>query len=403
MVAYRKNCVRSLLAIVFSVPLGLSLSANAQAPSEACKAPAIAQVVPIAPQKGMPMETPAAAIAPAVSSASPFAKQPVSVPTTAQTTVATIKTPSVIFIDNDDAEAQNEVQETYRWQQLPDSADKTMITTGARFPVRVVSELSSKTAKPGDPVEAQVRVDLRIGGRLIAAKGSRVVGHVFDVMPARRLLIAEVSPHRWWRANGTIGIQFDQIITDDGQHIPLDATPAQQARIVINKAEGRVMGVNHKGEVASPLSIQLKEQAIHLAIRSAASVGGVFSMGAVPVAYAALGAINPSFAFMHPVGLNVQHRRLKGAAMGFISGVPGGFLIADSVIKGAEASIKPGDEFLVEFKEDFTGEPSTDAEMMAGGSKSVHGEIVKKRKRPSGGKTTTTTTQPDAPGSVSGT
>jgi hypothetical protein len=287
---------------------------------------------------------------------------------------------SELVIDNDDGDARKQVETTFQWSELPNAPGQTVMITGAKFPVKVVSELSSKTARAGDPVEAQVRIDIRIGGKLIAAKGSRVVGHVFDVMPARRLLVAEVSPHRWWRANGTIGIKFDEIITDDGQHIPLNATPAQQARIVINKAEGRIMGVNHKGEVASPLSIQLKEQAIHYAIRGVASFGGVFSMGAVPVAYAVIGAISPSFAFMHPVGQNVPHRRIKGAAMGFVNGLPGGFLIADSVIKGVEASIKPGDEFLVELKQDFDGQPSTDSEMLGGAEKDVHGEIVKRRK-----------------------
>jgi hypothetical protein len=59
-----------------------------------------------------------------------------------------------------------------------------------------------------------------------------------------------------------------------------------------------------------------------------------------------------------------------------ISGAPGGFLIADMIIKGAETAIKPGDEFLVEFKQDFTGEPGTDAELLGGANKDVRGEVV---------------------------
>jgi hypothetical protein len=286
--------------------------------------------------------------------------------------------PDLILIDNDDEKANAMVEETYKWQELPDSTGKTKLVTGAKFPVRVASELTSKTAKVGDPVEGMLRVDLRINGKLIAPKGTRVVGHVFSVMPARRMLHAELSKKRWFRANGEIGIQFDEIITHEGDHLPLIAKPAQQARIVDNRAEGRLLGVNKNGEVATPLSSQLKAQAIHLAIRGAASAGGAFSFGIVPVAYAAVGAMNPSFAFLHPVGLNVPHRRLKGAAMGFVSGVPGGFLIADTIIRGSEASIRPGDEFLVEFKQDFTGEPGGDAELLGGATKGVHGEVVKK-------------------------
>lgn len=299
---------------------------------------------------------------------------------TLNATTTVVPSTSLIVIDNDDEKASALVEETYKWEELPDAQGKTKIATGARFPVRVISELCSKTAKVGDPVEGQLRVDLKIGGKLIAPKGTRVIGHVFSVMPARRVLVAELSKKRWFRANGEIGIQFDEIITKEGEHLPLEAKPARQARIVENKNEGRVLGVNHQGEVATPLSIQLKHQAAHLAIRAAASAGGVFSFGAVPVAYAAVGAMNPSFAFLHPVGKNVPHRRLKGAAMGFVSGVPGGFLIADTIIRGSEASIKPGDEFLVEFKQDFTGEAATDAELMGGGTKNVRGEVVRTEK-----------------------
>lgn len=290
---------------------------------------------------------------------------------------AAAQLPSMIIIDNDDEKATAMVEETFKWEELPDSTGKTKLVTGAKFPVQCSSFLTSKTAKVGDSVEGMLRVDLKINGRMIAPKGTKVVGHVFSVMPARRILHAELSRKRWFRANGEIGIQFDEIITREGEHLPLIAKPAQQARIVDNRNEGRVLGVNSKGEVATPLSSQLKAQALHLAIRGAASAGGVMSFGIVPVAYAAVGAMSPSFAFLHPVGMNVRHRRLKGAAMGFISGAPGGFLIADTIIKGAEATIKPGDEFLCEFKQDFTGEPGTDAEMLGGATKGVHAEMVK--------------------------
>ncbi|GEM_PF-2451151 len=280
-----------------------------------------------------------------------------------------------IVIDNDEAGGP-QVEETVRWQDIPDAEGKTHITAGARFPVAVLTGLSSKTARPGDPVQARLKVDLKIGGKLIAPRGSLVAGHVTRAERARAILRSELSPRRWMRASGALGVQFDEIVTDGGEHIPLLARPARQARIVKNKAEGRVLGVNDRGEVAPPLSTQLKAQALHLAIRGAASAGGVFSFGIVPVAYGALGAINPSFAYLHPVGKNVPHRRLKGFAIGLVSGLPGGFLIVDSVLHGQEAVVKPGDEFLAEFQQDFTGEPGTAAELIPGASRKVHGEII---------------------------
>jgi hypothetical protein len=101
----------------------------------------------------------------------------------------------------------------------------------------------------------------------------------------------------------------------------------------------------------------------------------------MPAALGLIGAANPSFAFMKPVGLNVRHRRLKGFAWGALSGVPGSWLIEDTVIRGQEAMIKPGDEFLVEFQQEFTGQPATEAELLAGAITKVHGQVVPKGKK----------------------
>lgn len=288
----------------------------------------------------------------------------------------------IIVIDMDTDNAPKTSKDTIVWKEIPDAPGKTTITTGIEFPISVVSMVSSKTAKVGDRVEARTKVDLKIGGRMIAPKGSKVIGHVTTAHPARRLLIAELKLKRWMRANGAVGLQFDEILTNQGDHLPLVAIPAKHPRIVHNKNEGRILGVNHKGEIASPLSIQLKHQGVHLAVRGAAACGGVFTMGAVPVIFGVAGAIDPSFAFMHPVGKNVRHRRLKGFGMGVVSGLPGGFIIADYMIKGVEAQIKPGDEFLVAFQQDFTGEKATEAQLH-GATTKVHGEVLNKKQKKS--------------------
>jgi hypothetical protein len=282
-----------------------------------------------------------------------------------------------VVIDNDEAQLQAE----YKWTEIKDGPNKTHISAGARFPVAVQSQITSKTAKVGDPIEARLKVDLKIGGRLIAPKGTRVIGHVSSVNKARKLIVAEFTPNqRWLRMAGSVGVTFDEIVTDDGQHIPLVAMPARNPRIIKNGATGRVLGVNASGQVASPLSTQLKMQVAHEAIRLGASAAGVFSFGAVPAAYACVGAISPSFAFMQPIGKNVRHRRIKGAAMGLVSGLPGGFLISDSIIRGPEAIIEPGDTFEAEFKQDFTGEASTEADLLPGASIKVHGQVVPVKK-----------------------
>jgi hypothetical protein len=294
---------------------------------------------------------------------------------------AAAESAAIAVVDNDAEKTQDcQPNETARWQETIDSQGNSHIATGVRFPIVAVSSLSSRTAKVGDRMEARLKADLKINGRLIAPKGAHVVGHVSSSYKARRLLVAEVSLHRAMRANGALGITFDAIVTENGELLPLVAKPARQARIIKNHNEGRVLGVNHNGEIAAPLSTQLKHQGEHLAIRGAAAVGGVFTMGAVPVLFGVLGAMNPSFAFMQPVGNNVSHRRLKGFGMGVLSGLPGGFVVADFFIRGVEAQVKPGDEFLVELHQNFTGEPSNSAEIVAGQQKTVKGEVLNKQK-----------------------
>jgi len=280
-----------------------------------------------------------------------------------------------IIIDNDE---MVEVKATIKYKDLPTDGGKTKILTGAQFPVVVCSQINSKTAKAGDPFEARLKYDLKIGDRLIAKKGSMVYGHLNYVLKARCTMRSLFSTERWYRNSGCLGVSFDEVINDKGEHLPLVATPAQIARIVQNKGEGRVLGVNHEGQVVGPWSQQLRYKAIRVGLNCALAPAGVFSFGAMPVALGLIGAANPSFAFTKPVGLNVRHRRLKGFAVGFCSGVPGSWIVEDCVIKGQESIIKPGDEFLVEFKEEFTGEPATEASLIAGAKAKVHGQVVDK-------------------------
>lgn len=283
----------------------------------------------------------------------------------------------VITIDSDESE---EVQATIVYEELPTDEGKTHIKAGAQFPVAMVSQLSSKTAKLGDNIQARLKYDIKIGDRHIANKGSVVTGHIDYCLPARSVMHSLLSPTRWYRNSGCIGIAFDEILNEKGEHIALNAKPARRARIVKNKAEGRLLGVNHDGQITGPWGQQLRYKAVRVGLNAAMAPAGAFTFGAMPVALGVMGAINPSFAFMKPVGTNVRHRRLKGFAWGFLSGIPGSWIIEDTVTKGQEAIIKPGDEFLVELQKEFTGEAMTEAELMPGATSKVRGEVDRKGK-----------------------
>ncbi|MBS2009506.1 MAG: hypothetical protein JST01_20805, partial [Cyanobacteria bacterium SZAS TMP-1] len=284
----------------------------------------------------------------------------------------TVQEGGVLVVDCDEKE---QVQDEIKYENLETDEGKTHIKTGARFPVVVTSQISSKTAKKGDAVEARLKYDLKIGDRLIAHKGAEVHGHINYALKARSVMHSLVSPERWYRNSGCLGVEFDEIINEKGEHLPLVACPARTSRIVKNKNEGRVLGVNHLGQVTGPWSQQLRYKAIRIGLNAAMAPAGVFSFGAMPVALGLIGAANPSFAFMKPVGNNVRHRRLKGFAWGFLSGVPGSWIIEDTVTKGQESIIKPGDEFLAEFRQEFNGEPASEAQLMPNASVKVHGDV----------------------------
>ncbi len=297
-----------------------------------------------------------------------------------------VNTPDQIVANGDgplviDSDEVSETEETIQYENLPTDEGKTRIKTGAKFPVVVTSQISSKNAHKGDGLEARLKFDLKIGDRLIAKKGSAVQGHINYALPARSVMHSLVSANRWYRNSGCLGVEFDEIVNEKGEHLPLVASPAKAALFIKNKAEGRVLGVNHLGQVAGPWEQQLKYKAVRIGLNAAMAPVGVFSFGAMPVALGLMGAANPSFAFMKPVGTNVRHRRLKGFAWGFLSGVPGSWLIEDTVVKGNEAIIKPGDEFLVEFKQEFTGEPASEAQMLPNANAKVHGDVRTSKKK----------------------
>lgn len=267
---------------------------------------------------------------------------------------ATDKDDALVIIDKDEnnKSAENKSAENEaKWQENIGANGKSFIDAGSKFPICMSSSHTSKTAKVGEPVEATLGANIKIGNRLFAARGSKINGHIVTCRPARKLMQANVSRKSWMRAGGSLGLQFDEIITPEGEHLALLATPACQARIVENKAEGRVLGVNTNGEITPPLSAQIKAKSVQTTIQLLGMLGGPFTMPAMPVAMGVMGAVSPSAAYMHPVGTNVRHRRLKGFAMGAIAGLPAGFLLTDTIIRAPESIINSGDQFSLELKE----------------------------------------------------
>jgi len=84
---------------------------------------------------------------------------------------------------------------------------------GAVVHARLVTPLSSATAKKDDPVEAALAQPLFDGERLILPQGSRLEGSVLQARPSR-----------WMKKNGQLRITFRELVPPDGVPEKVQAT-----------------------------------------------------------------------------------------------------------------------------------------------------------------------------------
>ena len=270
------------------------------------------------------------------------------------------------------------------------------------FSITFLSKINSHTAKVGDIVKAKVSTDFYYNHEYIP-QNSIIEGKITFVKKARKLLKSEISKDKWLHSGGFIGLEFDKIYLHH-KTITLKALPCPKTKTVLvklakdttgkkeniklfsldsnNKSDSLVNNdelsdsdinaknansleplnanktANHKVKYHSraqlivdkknlltpSMRIQIKNNAIPMAIHTMAMVGGFYSMAILPVAYGTTGAICPSFVLRHEVTPQMKHPRLKAFGIGFAEGLPGGFLIAGAFIDGDEVDLVPGDQ-----------------------------------------------------------
>lgn len=106
------------------------------------------------------------------------------------------------------------------------------VPSGTALTVALSSDLSSKTAKPGDPFEATVASNLSVNGQLAVPTGSRVTGTITDVVSGSRA-IGSVP---------MLGIKFDQLVLEDGQTIPITGDLVQQGKSERGQDTAKILG-----------------------------------------------------------------------------------------------------------------------------------------------------------------
>lgn len=85
------------------------------------------------------------------------------------------------------------------------------VPAGMTIPIALSGSLSSASARAGDPIEAVLTEDLRLGDTIVP-RNSRVLGTVSDAKAGARL-----------SQSGLLGIKFNTLVTPDGVQTPITA------------------------------------------------------------------------------------------------------------------------------------------------------------------------------------
>jgi hypothetical protein len=91
--------------------------------------------------------------------------------------------------------------------------DKIALQEGEKVRVRVMQELSSKTANVGDLIESEVADDVEVNGKVVIAKGAKALGTITAVQRAA-----------WLGRPGRLGFTFEYARAVDGNRVRLRAT-----------------------------------------------------------------------------------------------------------------------------------------------------------------------------------
>ena len=98
-----------------------------------------------------------------------------------------------------------------------DPVAEILVTEGAPINVVTAEEITSKAAKPNDPVKFTVNEDLAINGQVVVRKGTAAIGSVINAEKGGYL-----------GKSGKLGIQVESTQTVDGQPLKLRAAKGKE-------------------------------------------------------------------------------------------------------------------------------------------------------------------------------
>jgi hypothetical protein len=259
-----------------------------------------------------------------------------------------------------------------------DDLEKQLNGWSSTIEVEITTPISTKEAKIGDLVQGKLSQDFRWGPQIIASKDALVRGHVTKTQSGRTLTNSAVSSQRRLKSHGILGVQFDEIVDLHGRRWQINATPSprQKNEGAVANSRRRVVEVDQTGcivKAESELAGGLKTTSDAAKIANMVPVPGtlLFSTLAPAAAMGAVGAASPSIAYDKPIDENIEHRRVKGAAYGFFSNLPGAFVVKSVVEKGTEVALTPGDLLTLNVCIKETGRQLPGGEQLA-----VNGQVL---------------------------
>jgi hypothetical protein len=126
------------------------------------------------------------------------------------------------------------------------AAPVLVVPAGTQIPLSLASDLSSKSAKVGDTIRANVTTDVRVDGRLAIPAGTTVAGQVTDVVSGSDKIGGVPK----------LGLRFERLEMPGGKDIPVSGDISQSgksdtardtAKIVGGAAAGAILGHQVKG------------------------------------------------------------------------------------------------------------------------------------------------------------
>ena len=225
-----------------------------------------------------------------------------------------------------------------------------VLKSGSRFPVAILKELNSDTAKSGEPIEATLLAPLDYGGVILAPQGARIKGRVTNITGQRCSLGAKVSSRNWLNPSAAFTIYFQEICCE-GKQIEMCAQPAPDT-VVLSSDENLPLKVSKSGLIVLPFN-GIPHTATSVAISGISFATCPFSLITGPVLSTTASIISPSFGLDRPVSNATVTERLRAAATGAVKGLPGGFLVSGVANHGLDFRIPAGTDMTVELIQDL--------------------------------------------------